>query len=129
MVFLLILVLSALIMYVLPWWMLVPVAFGAAWFGSKSAGKAFISGFLANFLLWLGLAIWIYLGNEAVLANRVGVLLGGVPGWLLPLISALIGGIVSGIAAWSGFLMRAAFGRPADDRAQVSDYPSRIVRN
>lgn len=128
MVFLLILVLAALLQHFLPWWVITPIAFGAAWAGSKSPGKAFLSGFLAVFLLWLGMSVWLYAGNDGILAGRVGRLFGGLPGWLLPVISALIGGLTAGVAAWSGFLVRNAFGKPADQRAEIPEFPSKLMR-
>lgn len=107
-----ILLFSAIAQLVLPWWIVPVIAYGSAWVGSKSAGKAFLSGFLAIFLLWTGYALWIYINNDGILASRVGGLLGGLPGWLMPLITGLLGGLASGTAAFAGFVSADAFRKP-----------------
>lgn len=99
---LLTLVLSAIAQTFLPWWSCVLVAFAVSALLSKHAGKAFISGFVSIFLLWLGMALIIHVRNEFILAERIAAMLTLPSSHLLPLISGLIGGIAGGIAAWAG---------------------------
>jgi hypothetical protein len=108
MLFLIILTLSFISSYFLPWWFVAIIAFLAAFFISK-AGKPFLSGFAAVFVAWAVLALFKTIPNDNILAKKVAVLfpLGG--NWiLLLLITAIIGGLVGGMAALSGALLKKA---------------------
>ncbi len=112
--FLLIFLLTAVAQYVLPWWGVVAVVpFAVAAWRSKSAGGAFGAGFLAVGLLWLLVAFWKSHANDNLLAGRMaGVLpLGGSTALLL-VVTAVLGGVVGGVAAWAGYLGRAALQPP-----------------
>ncbi len=107
---LLILITSLVLQLFLPWWVIAPVAFGFALWKSPKAGKAFGSGFLAIFLLWVSLALLKTLPNENILANKVaGMFM--LPGlrfnWLIIVfLTGLIGGFVAGLAALTGFYFK-----------------------
>ena len=86
MLFILILLLSLIAQFFLPWWVIAPIAFIlAAWMGNKPS-KSFGNGFSAIFILWACIALLHTLPNENLLANRVGQVLTssekGMP-WLL----------------------------------------------
>ena len=105
------LLLTALLSFVsglyMPWWSLAIMAFLVAVLIHQKAGKAFLSGFLALFVLWGFLALWIDIRNTHILSARVGELLGlGSNALLLILVTGLIGGLVSGFAAMSGSYFR-----------------------
>jgi hypothetical protein len=109
MLFFLILILSLIVSFVLPWWVIVIIAFGGAYFLAKSGAQAFWSGFAALFLVWLIVALFKSVPNDNILATRVAHVL-HLPHWiLLLLITCLIGGLVAGLSALSGFLLRRAF--------------------
>jgi len=110
MLFLIILILSFICSYLLPWWAAALIAFLAALFIGKTSGKAFLSGFGAIFVLWMILALMKSLPNDNVLAGRAIQLFPLPHQWiLLLLITALIGGLVGGMAALSGILTKKAF--------------------
>lgn len=112
MLFLIILILSFISSYILPWWAAAAIAFFAALFVGKTSGKAFLSGFGAIFILWVILALMKSIPNDNVLASRVIQLFPLPNQWvLLLLITALIGGLVGGMAALSGVLTRKAFSK------------------
>jgi hypothetical protein len=112
MLFLVIFVVSFIGSYFLPWWAAAAIAFVAALFIGKTSGKAFWSGFGAIFVLWLILALMKSMPNENMLASRVIQLFPLPHQWiLLLLISALIGGLVGGLAALSGVLTKKAFAK------------------
>jgi hypothetical protein len=92
-----------------PWWAIVPIAFIGGMVLAKNGPHAFTAGFLAIFLLWAVQSLWISSANEGILADKMGILLGGLPGIALPWVSALVGGLLSGFGALSGFLGRRAF--------------------
>jgi len=91
----------------LPWWSVAIAAFLVALLIHQRAGRAWLSGFLGVFLLWGGFAFWISMKNEDILASRIaGVLPLGGNAILLVLLSAVIGGLVAGLAAMSGSYLR-----------------------
>jgi hypothetical protein len=112
MLFIFILITSLFLQFLLPWWVIAPVAFiYAAWKG-KTAGHAFGAGFGAISSLWIIVGLFKTLPNDNLLANRVGQLL-GLPelsfNWIIVLvITGIIGGLTSGLAALAGFYARQA---------------------
>ncbi|WP_133271341.1 hypothetical protein [Hymenobacter radiodurans] len=61
---------------------------------------------------WLALASWLNIQNEGHLSHRVAELipLGG-NGWLLVLVTAVLGGLVGGLAALAGVWLRQALAK------------------
>ncbi|HUR10354.1 MAG TPA: hypothetical protein VM012_03245 [Flavitalea sp.] len=103
--------LTALLSFVLglylPWWSLAIAAFAVAALIFQKPWHAFLSGFLALFLLNIFFASAINAANDGILAGKVARIfpLGG-SAILLILISALIGALVAGLAALSGRYLR-----------------------
>jgi hypothetical protein len=111
MLFLIILILSFAGSYFLPWWMVAIVAFLAAFFIGKTPGRSFWSGFSAVFIVWTVLALFKSIPNDNILAGMV-VQLFFLHNWIwLLVITALIGGLVGGMAALSGVLLKRAFAK------------------
>ncbi|UEG48912.1 hypothetical protein LK994_09705 [Ferruginibacter lapsinanis] len=93
----------------LPWWSIAIVAFMVAALIPQNPGKAFLSGFIALFLLWGRLAFVISANNEHLLAHKVSVLILKMDSpYLLVFVTALIGALVAGLAALSGSYLRKA---------------------
>lgn len=87
----------------LPWWSIAVVAFLVAVLMRQTPGESFFAGFTALFLLWGILALWIDIKNESILSQKIAQLFSlGDASFLLILITALIGGLVSGFAAMCG---------------------------
>ena len=108
MLFFIILILTFLCSYFLPWWFMAVIAFGAAFVISKKPGRAFLMGFLAVLFAWAMLAILKSEPNGNILATRVAHLM-QLPNWVALLIAAsFIGGLVGGMSALSGSLIRKA---------------------
>jgi hypothetical protein len=106
MLFLIILILSLVSGYFLPWWMVAVIAFLSALFIGKTSGQSFWSGFGGIFVAWAILALIKSLPNDNMLAQRVAKLF-QLPNWILILlITALIGGLVGGVSALSGMLIK-----------------------
>ena len=53
MLFLLILIISLILQFFLPWWIIALVAFGLSFWKAQTASQAFGSGFAAIFVLWV----------------------------------------------------------------------------
>ncbi|MEI7627362.1 MAG: hypothetical protein WCJ80_03930 [Bacteroidota bacterium] len=91
----------------LPWWSFVITSFLVALGVHQKVGKAFLSGFAGLFLLWSILAIFKDMANDHILAIKVAKILPlGGSYWALILVTGLIGGLVSGLAAISGSTAR-----------------------
>jgi hypothetical protein len=93
--------------YLAYWWLFAIVAFLVAMLVHQKTWKAFLSGFLALFLLWGGLAFWIDIKNESILSEKIASVLPlGGSSLLLILTTGFIGALVAGFAAMSGSYFR-----------------------
>jgi len=109
MLFLIILILSFATSYLLPWWTVAIAAFLSALLVGKTSGRSFWSGFGAVSMVWIVLALLKSIPNENILAGRVVQLFPLPNNWLwLPLVTGVIGGLVGGMGALSGVLLRKA---------------------
>ena len=89
------------------WWIIAIAAFLISLLVHQRAGKAFLSGAIGVFLLWGGMAWWIDMKNEHILSRRIAEVLPlGGNSFLLILVTAIIGGLVAGLAALSGSYLR-----------------------
>ena len=107
MLFLLILIISLLLQFFLPWWIIGLVAFGIAFWKAERAGQAFASGFGAIFLLWIAMGLIRSIPNQNLLANRIGEMLmlpSNSLNWIIVLLlTGIVGGLVGGFSALAGF--------------------------
>ncbi|ALI99118.1 hypothetical protein [Rufibacter tibetensis] len=106
MLFVLILLVSLLVQFFLPWWSIALICFALAFWKARYGGHAFLSGFLAIGATWLGAALFWHLVTDGVLSNRVAAMLTVNSPWILLAVTVLIGGIVGGVSALSGYLVR-----------------------
>jgi hypothetical protein len=110
MLFLIILILSFASGYFLPWWVVAIAAFLAALFIGKTPKQSFWSGFGAIFVGWTTLALFKSIPNNHILADRVVKLFPLPHHWIsILIVTALIGGLVGGMSALSGVLLKRAF--------------------
>lgn len=87
----------------IPWWSFV-IAVGI--FGIITAIKkwqvaAFGIGFLAGLVVWIGASIYFHITLGGAVFNKIGVVL-SVPGPVVVLLSGLIGGLLTGLALYTG---------------------------
>jgi hypothetical protein len=86
-----------------PWWSIAIMAFIAGIFIPQKPAMAFLSGFVAVFLLWIVLSYWISVANEHVLAHKMSMIILKMDNVaILILATGLIGGLVAGFAALAG---------------------------
>jgi hypothetical protein len=110
MVFILILVLTILAQIFFPWWSMAVVCYVvAALFGKRFWATTF-SAFLAVFFIWAIRAFFADLQNDQLLSHRIAAMLGmpQIGDWLF-LVSALLGGVIAFMAAWSGYATKRLF--------------------
>jgi len=91
-----------------PWWSIAVIAFIVAAVIPQSTGKSFLTGFIALFLLWGGLSLWMSSNNDHILAHKISLLILKINSpYLLVLVTAFIGALVAGLGAvTAGFLTR-----------------------
>ncbi len=103
----LILLLSFCACLYFPWWSIAIVAFVVSALIPQNPWLAFLSGFLALFLLWGGLSFLISSNNDNILAHRVSLLiLKTESAFALIAVTALIGALVGGFGALTGSFIR-----------------------
>lgn len=91
----------------LPWWSIALASFMVAALIPQKPGMAFLSGFIALFLLWGGLSFWISTKNDHLLAHKISKLILQMDNpVLLVVVTALIGALVAGFAALAGTYLR-----------------------
>jgi len=74
----------------------------------KTSKQCFWSGFGAVFIVWVVLALIKSIPNNQILVKRVAGMF-QLPNWLLILLlTAIIGGLLGGLSAWSGMLVKKA---------------------
>jgi hypothetical protein len=89
-----------------PWWTIAVAAFIAAIAIAQKPLAAFLSGFIALFLLWFCIAVAINSANEGVLAPKISSIMGlGGSSFMLIIITSILGAIVGGMGALTGSLM------------------------
>ena len=113
-----IILIQAILILVLEWglqswtWVAaVPLAFGLA--GRAPSLKATGRGAAAGGLGWLAASLYLYLASGRIIAGRMAAMLGFGPGrgWLMVLLTGLLGALVAGLAAFAGASIRAAVQR------------------
>ncbi|GAB3927139.1 hypothetical protein [Mucilaginibacter myungsuensis] len=108
MLFIIVLILTLIAGFVAPWWVAAIIAFVAAYFTGRRPGTSFVAGFFAVLITWVVLILVKTIPNDHVLASRIAVLL-HLPGWtMLLIVTAIMGGIVGGMSAMSGVLVKQA---------------------
>ena len=105
--FIIALVLTALLGYLfpmfLPWWSFAITSFLVAAFIRQRPWKSFLAGFIALLLLWGIYATAIDSANQHILSTKVAQILPFKGSYLaLTVATAIIGGLLSGMAALTG---------------------------
>ncbi len=90
----------------LPWWGIGLAGLVAGFWKAPSAWKALGGGFAGAGLLWLAAAGYIHLSSGGILTVKIAGIAGVSPPSVLIGLTALIGGLVAGLAAVAGFHLR-----------------------
>ena len=105
-----IVILAFVMGYFFEWWTVAIAAFiGGAIFGTSN-GETFAKGMAAVTTLWLLMVCYYHFSTQGILSNKIAQILpvGGNVGILIAA-TVLIGGLVGGWGAMSGFLVRNLF--------------------
>lgn len=101
----LIIILSAVAEYYLPWWTIAVVCFIVSLLSGQRPGRSFLMGFLGIATFWLGDAMLHDIANAHILSQKMAVLF-HLPNYGLFIgVTVLIGGLVGGMAAWAAALL------------------------
>jgi uncharacterized membrane protein YeaQ/YmgE (transglycosylase-associated protein family) len=105
------------------WVALVPLIFGLA--AKVSLIKATGRGAFAGGLSWLAASLYFYFTSGRIIAGRMAAMFGLGPGrgWLMVLLTGLLGAFVAGLAALAGASLRSEFVRRIEHKATVSKNP------
>jgi hypothetical protein len=98
------------------WIAAVPFVFGLV-FG-RSCWRSAGLGSAAGGLSWLGASLYFYFTSGRIIAGRVAAMfeLGQSRGWLMVIVTGLLGAIIAGLAAFAGASFREAIKLVAADR-------------
>jgi uncharacterized membrane protein len=112
MVFLLIAILVFASQYFLHWqiWAVATISYVVASVFGKTAWGVFFSAFFAVFLVWSGMAFWQDIQNDQLLSGRIAQML-AMPAtgeWFF-VITGVVGGVLSAIAALAGYYLKRLF--------------------
>lgn len=97
--------LSGITTFFLPWWMVAVCTFLVVVTMRQGPGQGFRAGFAGIALLWLIVILCRDLPNEHILSTRMAKVFGMPNSGLFILINILLGGLVGGLAGWSGGVM------------------------
>ena len=85
-----------------PWWTMAIVGAFAAFTFHKRRWTSFMIGLIGGGLLWFIPAYIANLENNGLLSQKIGTLFGDLTPNHLLLLTALIGGLTTGLGAWTG---------------------------
>ena len=110
---LLIAFLSLLAQLVLPWWSLALVSFAVCFWRAPGVGSAFWYGFAGIALVWLAYALFIHIRTEGIFTGRMSQLLFKADAFFLLIVAtAVLSGLVGGLAGLAGYFVRQAVANP-----------------
>ncbi len=113
--YIIILIVSAVAQYFLPWWVVAPISFGIAAWKSDTALGAYGSAAAAISTLWVGYATFLNMSNEGIMVQKIAGLFSENLKFLKNLpatptffaIMTIIGSQVAGLSAMAGYHFRA----------------------
>lgn len=106
-----ILVATALLQLVLPWWIIALVPFAVCLWRSQHAGTAFFVSLAVVATVWLAYATFLHQTTQGSMSDRIAELFSLPSGMTLMFSVTLLGGIVAGFAGLAGYYVRQLFVR------------------
>ncbi len=92
-----------------PWWVIAIAGFVVAFAIPQKAGLAFLSGFIALFVLWAGMSVYMSSANGNLFVHKMSILFLKVDNpTMLFILTGFIGGLVAGFGSLSGRLLKKA---------------------
>lgn len=97
-----VLLLSWLLQTFLPWWTMAVGAFATGLYFRQGGFRSFTAGLLGVGLLWFGMAYYLDASTNSILSAKVAAILPTKTVGLLLVVTAVIGGLVGGLASMTG---------------------------
>lgn len=107
-VFIVVIIASFLLQMILPWWIIVIIAFTTCGLIGKTAKIALWAPFFAILLLWVGMALFKSLPNNNLLASRIAEMFSVQAWWLMLALTALLGAFTAAVSGYCGYHFRKA---------------------
>jgi hypothetical protein len=107
--FIIIFILTGLSQLVAPWWIVALVPFLVNVWRPSSRIRAFWVSFAAISLLWFSYGLYLHINSEGALSNRVAEIFSLPGGFVLLILTALMGGLVAGVAGLAGLFLNQVF--------------------
>ena len=99
--FIVILLSTVLLSFLLPWWVIAPISFLVPYLAKAKPSAGFFTALLAVFFGWLMVVFYLDDGSVRQLAGNIFE----APALAMPLVSAVIGGLVAGFFGLAGGLL------------------------
>lgn len=97
------------------WWWIIIDTFIATLLMGRTALSSFLSGFVAVAIVWGGYAFAVNSANEGLLLAKIAkIFFGTSSGWLLMLITIIIGALVGGFSALTAYSLKALWKKKKD---------------
>lgn len=106
--------LSVLLLYILPWWSPMVLAFLFYFLFPLKTKNSFWSAGLGCGIAFLIVALYTDVQNEYILSQKMAALFHLPSHWLLSLLTSLIGFVTAGLGAWMAHLFRRVLLNPSN---------------
>jgi hypothetical protein len=107
--FAIILILSVLLQFFAPWWVIAIVPLVILFWRPASTSDAFWTGFGGIALPWLAYGYYLHFISDGAISDRVAQIFSLPNGILILMVTALVGGLTGGLAGVSGHYLRQIF--------------------
>lgn len=104
-----ILIATALLQFILPWWVIAVVPFLVCLWRSIHAGAAYAVSLLAVSTVWLAYATFVHNSTQGSMSNRIAELFSLPSGTSLMFSVTLLSGLVAGFSGLAGYYVRQLF--------------------
>lgn len=101
-----VIIFSFILQQFLPWWSIAIAGFLYGIIFHHTNTIAFLNGFFGVFVLWTGMALYIYFINDGILARRLAAMLYLSHGLPVVILTGITGGIIAGMAALLGKMLQ-----------------------
>jgi hypothetical protein len=88
------------------WWWIAVVPFVYGFLFGKKDKNTFWEGFLAGALVWGGAAAFFFFSSGRLIAGRVAMMFRLGKGGIILVLTAVLGGLVAGLASFAGHSLR-----------------------
>ena len=89
-----------------PWWVIAVVGFFSGLILAGKGSQAFLTGFISAFLVWIIMITLIEIKTGYILGGKLATIFQLPSGWILGIVAAFLGGLVTGLASLTGYFLK-----------------------